>query len=156
MNKKLIALLAVVVLAAVTYFFLGSILGGAVTTGINTLAPEVTGTTVTLESAMISPFSGAGSLKELHVGNPAGFSSGKAFSMKKVSVNARVLSVFGGTLVVDEIVIQGPEFVYESKITSSNIGKILDNVNKFAGSSETAKTDSSPGKKIEIKRFVLV
>jgi len=155
MNKKLIALLAVVILAIVTYFSLGSILGSAVTTGVNTLAPEVTGTTVTLESAVISPFSGAGTLKNLEVGNPEGFSDAKAFKMAKVHVDAKVLSVLTGTIVVEEVIIQGPKFVYETKLTSSNIGKILDNVNKFAGSSEPPAKDTSPGKKIEIKRFVL-
>jgi len=154
MKKKYVVLLAVLLLLVGTFFFLGSILSTAVTSAVNTIAPQVTGTKVTLGSALISPFNGTGSLNDLYVGNPQGFSDGKAFSCRKVHVNARIRSVLSDTIVIEEIVIQAPEFVYETKLLSSNIGKILDNVNKFAGSSEPAK-DSGPGKKIEIKRFVL-
>ena len=155
MNKKLIILIVVVVLLVGGYFFLGTIIGGAVTTAVNSFAPDVTGTKVTLGGAMISPFNGSGTLKELYVGNPEGFSDGKAFSCAKIHVNAEITSVFGDTLVIDEIVIEGPEFVYETKLTSSNIGKILDNVNKFTGPSAPEEKSSGPAKKIIIKHFVL-
>ena len=155
MNKKLVILIAIALLALGTFFFLGSVLGSAVTSAVNTIAPQVTGTKVTLDSALISPFNGTGSLNELYVGNPEGFSDGKAFSCGKVHVDARISSVLSDTIVIEEIIIQAPEFIYETKLTSSNIGKILDNVNKFAGSSEPAKQESASTKKIEIKRFVL-
>jgi len=155
MNKKLIILIVVLVLLVGGFFFLGSIIGGAVTTAVNSFAPDVTGTKVTLGGAMISPLNGSGTLKDLYVGNPKGFSDGKAFSCSKIHVNAEVMSLIGDTLVIDEIVIEGPEFVYETKITSSNIGKILDNVNKFAGDSAPEEKTSSSEKKIIIKHFVL-
>lgn len=154
MKKKYVILLAVLLLALGTFFFLGSVLGTAVTSAVNTIAPQVTGTKVTLGSALISPFNGTGSLNDLYVGNPEGFSSGKAFSCGKMHVNARIRTVLSDTIVIEEIIIQAPEFVYETKFTSSNIGKILDNVNKYVGSSEPAAQESG-GKKIEIKRFVL-
>jgi hypothetical protein len=154
MNKKLVILIAIALLALGTFFFLGSALGTAVTSAVNTIAPQVTGTKVTLGSALISPFNGTGSLNELYVGNPEGFSDGKAFSCGKVHVNARIRSVLSDTIVIEEIIIQAPEFVYETKFTSSNIGKILDNVNKFTGETAPATQDTST-KKIEIKRFVL-
>lgn len=155
MKKKYIVLIVIAVLLIGSFFFLGTLLGKGVTTAVNTLAPEVTGTKVTLGSAMISPLNGSGSLNELYVGNPEGFSSGKAFSCGKIHVNAKITSVLSDTIVIDEIIIEAPEFVYETKITSSNIGKILDNVNKFVGPSGPAEKDSGPGKKIILKHFVL-
>ncbi|HUG11848.1 MAG TPA: hypothetical protein VMM36_12585 [Opitutaceae bacterium] len=154
MNKKLVILIIIVLLALGTFFFLGSALSTAVTSAVNSIAPQVTGTKVTLGSALISPFNGTGSLNDLYVGNPEGFSDGKAFSCGKAHVNVRIRSVLSDTIVIEEVIIEAPEFVYESKITSSNIGKILDNVNKFVGTSEPA-AQTEGGKKIEIKRFVL-
>jgi hypothetical protein len=147
MNKKLVILIAIALLALGTFFFLGSVLGTAVTSAVNSIAPQVTGTKVTLGSALISPFNGSGSLHELYVGNPEGFSDGKAFSCGKVHVQAKILSVFSDTIVIDEIAIEAPEFIYETKLTSSNIGKILDNVNKFAGS-PAPDEKAGPQKKI--------
>lgn len=154
MNKKLIILIVLLALAVGTFLFLGKILGHAVKTAVNSFAPQVTGTTVTLGSAMISPLSGSGSLHDFYVGNPEGFSDGKAFSCGKVHVDVKVTSVLGDTIDIEEVLIEAPEFVYETKLTSSNIGRILDNVNSFTGPSEKTASDS-PGKKIIIRRFVL-
>jgi hypothetical protein len=154
MNKKLVILIAIALLALGTFFFLGSVLGTAVTSAVNSIAAQVTGTKVTLGSALISPFNGSGSLHELYVGNPEGCSDGKAFSCGKVHVQAKILSVFSDTIVIDEIAIEAPEFIYETKLTSSNIGKILDNVNKFAGS-PAPDEKAGPQKKIILKHFIL-
>jgi hypothetical protein len=154
MKKKYVILLAVVLLLVGTFFFLGSILGTAVTSTVNTIAPQVTGTKVTLGSALISPFNGSGALHDFYVGNPEGFSDGKAFSCGKVHVQAKISSVLSDTIVIDEIAIEAPEFIYETKLTSSNIGKILDNVNKFVGS-PAADEKAGQQKKIILKHFIL-
>jgi uncharacterized protein involved in outer membrane biogenesis len=160
--KKLLVILgvlaALVVIAAVVLsFFLGAI----VTKGVNTFAPKITGTKVTLDSASLSPLSGSGTLKGLFVGNPEGWKSDRAFYMGKVHVSVAPTSLLGDHIVVNEVVIDGPEFVYETKIISSNIKDLLNNINKNIGSTSSAAPAPTPatssGKplKFEVKSFRL-
>ncbi len=159
--KKLLVifgcLLALIVIGAfVASFFLGSI----VTKGVNRFAPGITGTKVTLDSASISPLSGAGTLNGLFVGNPAGWKSDKAFSCGKVHVSVVPSSLLGDHIVVKEMLIDGPEFVYETKIISSNIKDLLNNIEKnIGGTAEKPAgqptTKSGKPLKFEVKSFRL-
>ncbi|MDF3056289.1 MAG: hypothetical protein K0R17_504 [Rariglobus sp.] len=160
MKKLLIilgSLLALVVIGlVVASFFLGSI----VTKGVNDFAPGITGTKVTLDSAAISPLSGAGTLKGLFVGNPPGWKSDKAFSFGKVHVSIEPRSLLGDHIIINEVLIEAPEFVYETKVFSSNIKDILNNIEKNLGGG-TEKPAGEPttkeGKplKFEVKSFRL-
>jgi hypothetical protein len=161
MKKLLIilgSLFALVVIGAfIASFFLGSI----VTKGVNTFAPKITGTVVTLDSASISPLTGSGTLKGLFVGNPAGWKSDKAFSFAKIHVSVAPGSLLGDHIVVNDVLIDSPAFVYETKIISSNIKDLLNNVEKnMGGSSEKPAADqpaTTEGKPIKfaVKNFRL-
>lgn len=160
MKKFLIilgSLLALVVIGAfVASFFLGS----AVTKGVNRFGPGITGTSVTLDSATISPLSGDGTLNGLVVGNPPGWKSDKAFSFAKVHVSTTPSSLFDDHIVVNQIVIDGPEFVYETKLVTSNIKEILANIEKNVGGkgdkpAEQPTTKEGKPLKFEVKSFRL-
>lgn len=133
--KKLIliilgCLLALTVIGAVVAtFFLGAI----VTKGFNTFASKIIGTTVTLESVSISPLSGSGTLNGLFVGNPLGWQSDKAFSFGKVHVSVAPTSLLGGHIVLNEVLIDSPAFVYETKAVASNIKEMLNNIERKIG-----------------------
>ena len=161
MKKFLIilgCLLAVLVVGLIiASFFLGSI----VTKGVNTFGPKITGTPVTLESASISPLTGSGTLNGLFVGNPEGWKSPKAFSFAKVHVSVSPGSLLGDHIVVKDVLIDGPEFVYETKIISSNVKDLLNNIEKnTSGSGDKPAADqpvTKDGKpiKFEVKSFRL-
>ena len=140
MKKFLIilgCLAALVVIAGiVASFFLGTI----VTKGVNTFAPKITGTRVTLDSATISPLTGSGTLTGLFVGNPEGWKSDKAFSFAKIHVSVVPGSLIGDHIIVKDVLIDGPEFVYETKIISSNIKDLLKNIEKNTGASGSTIT----------------
>ncbi|HEX3729068.1 MAG TPA: hypothetical protein VHV47_04650 [Opitutaceae bacterium] len=150
---------AVVVLLAVYLvgiFFLGSI----VKTGVNRFAPELTRTSVHLDEADISPLSGSGTLTGLTVGNPKGWSEANAFSFSKIHVSVAPGSVFGSPIVVNEVVIEKPEILYETKIISSNLGDLLKNLeNATGGGSHPADSTeaSAAGKpaRFEVKHFTM-
>lgn len=160
MKKLLIILgciLGVLVIGLiVASFFLGSL----VTKGVNTFGPKITGTPVTLESVSISPLTGSGTLNGLFVGNPEGWKSPKAFSFAKVRVSMSPGSLLGDHIVVNDVLIDGPEFVYETKIVSSNIKELLNNIEKnTAGNADKpagqpAAKDGKP-LKFEVKKFRL-
>ncbi len=162
--KKLLVILGVLLgLAVVAVVVLTFTLGAIVTKGVNTFGPKITGTVVTLDHAVISPLSGSGTLSGLFVGNPEGWKSDKAFSMAKVHVSVAPLSVLGDHIVIKEVLIDGPEFVYETKIISSNIKDLLNNIEKTTGATsdqagtKTATPTTKSGKplKFEIKSFRL-
>ncbi|PTX92478.1 hypothetical protein [Opitutus sp. ER46] len=154
----LIALGTVALLALVAYVTLQFFLGSIVKAGVNKFGPTITQTAVNLEGASISPLSGAGTLTGLTVANPAGWSPRNAFALGRVHVDMEPFSVFGDHIVINEIVIEAPEFSYETKIVSSNINDLLKNIEKSMGAqsgSQQPKAKNGQPLKLEIKKFVL-
>lgn len=149
-------------LAVGAYFGLQTSLNHIVEHGIETLGPELTGTTVEIGEVDLSLFSGKGAIRGIVIGNPKGFETDRAFKLDEVRVDLVPLSVFGHSIVIEEIFIDGPEITYEKKDESSNLLQIAKNVQTFAGgqtseeeSSEEAEAKDSSDTKIRIDRFEL-
>lgn len=160
MKKLLIVSGLVVGLAIVGVVALSFFLGGIVTAGVNSFAPKVTQTKVTLASARISPLSGSGTLSGLVVGNPKGWSENNICALGTIQLDVAPFSILGDHIVVNEIVIDAPEFNYETKIVASNVGDLLKNIEAATGGgkkSDTAAPTTNAGKpiKFEVKKFVL-
>jgi len=157
--KKILVYTGAAILALLIVFFVGGyfFLGSIVTKGVNSIAPQITKAPVTLASARISPLTGSGSLKDLYVGNPAGWNSPKAFSVGRIDVAVSPFSLLGDHVVIDHIIIEQPEFVYETRLVASNIGDLLKNIEASLGGSEggSADSDSGSSRKIEIRQFVV-
>jgi hypothetical protein len=154
MLKKLLLLgvLAAVMLYVGLAFFLGSI----VKAGVNSFGPKLTQTKVELAGANISPLTGSGTLSGLTVGNPKGWSDNNAFSLAKVHVDVEPFSIFGDHVVLNEITIDGPEFLYETKIVSSNIKDLLKHIEEFGGKGGlAAETKSGKPIKFVVRKFRL-
>ena len=149
----LLLLIVVIGLYFTGQYFLGSIAKA----GVNKFGPGVTQTKVELQDANISPFSGVGTLSGLTVGNPAGWSQADAFRLGKVHVNLEPKSVLSGDhIVINELVIEKPEFLYETKIVASNIGDLLKNIEAAVGGGKDQPT-TKEGKPIKliVKKLVL-
>jgi hypothetical protein len=158
--KKLLVIGGIVVALALvgaiaTSFFLGHI----VTAGVNTFAPKITGTKVVLGSASISPLSGSGTLSNLVVGNPAGWSENNLCALGKVHVNLAPFSILGDHIMVNEVVIDAPEFLYETKLVASNVNDLLKGIEKNLGGGKdsAAAPTTKDGKPIKfaVKKFTL-
>jgi hypothetical protein len=135
------------------YLYLARNLDGLVVKGVNTYGPQLTQSKVELASASLSPLSGSGTLTGLSVGNPAGWSEGRAFYLGKVQLGVEPKSVVADTVIINEIIIDQPEINYESRIVSSNIKDLLKNIEDFTGKGEkTAAPDGKP-KKFIVKKF---
>ena len=133
MKKTLLILLVACIAVYVGLdFFLGSI----VRASVNGFGPKLTGTTVQLGSASISPLTGSGTLHNLDVGNPPGWSDQSAFSLGRVHIKVEPFSIFRDHIVIDEIIIDGPVFNYETKVVSSNIKDLLKQIDSFSGSKD--------------------
>ncbi len=136
----------------VASFYLGSV----VTTGVNRLAPGIMQTRVVLSSATISPFSGSGTLRQLVVGNPKGWSDADLCSLRSIHVNVDPRSIFGDHVVVRDIDIDAPEFSYETRLVSSNVADLSTSISRASGSPAPAATAKS-GKpvRLEVKHIRL-
>jgi uncharacterized protein involved in outer membrane biogenesis len=156
-SRLFLILGAIAAIAIIAVVAIGFSLGGAVTAGVNTFAPKITGTTVTLESAKISPLTGSGTLTGLVVGNPSGWSENNLASFAKVHVEVDPMSLLGDTLVIDDMVIEAPEFRYETKIIASNVKDLLKNIEAAVGlgSSEPEVAAESPARRLAVKHFIL-
>jgi hypothetical protein len=157
-------LFAVTVIAVIVVFLM---LGSIVKSGVNTYGPKLTQTKVELKGATLSPFSGKGSLTGFTVGNPAGWKTEHAFFLNEISIDVVPKSVTTEHIVINSIVIDNPEIIYETTgtLTTSNIQDLIRNI-QGQGTAQTAPTaekekapqqQASPEKqtKIEIKSFRL-
>jgi len=162
MKKFLLILLGgLVLLGAGLYYGLGPVLNSGVLIGVNNLGPKLTQTHVSLADARISPFSGRGTLTGLVVGNPAGWNADHAFTLGKIDLKVNLRSLRGDVIEIEEIIIEQPEFVYETRLVSSNLGDLLKNVEAFTGPSAAPApevTNAPPANpvKLIVRHFRLV
>jgi hypothetical protein len=157
MKKVLIyGTLGVLILAIGLYITMQYFLGSIVKAGVNKFGPSITQTKVELQGANISPLSGDGTLTGLAVGNPQGWTPGDAFRLGKVHINLEPFSVFKDYIVINELTIEKPEFVYETKLVASNIGDLLKNIEQSMGGNKgDAKTKDGKPIKLVVKKLVL-
>lgn len=159
-KKLLLGLLLLLVIAAAAIFFFGSsALNKGIKSGVETYGPRVTQTPVTLGAANISVFSGSGSLKELKVGNPEGYKSENIFALGQIDLQVDTSTVFSDKIIIDQIIIKKPAISYEKGLTSSNLKKLLDNIEEFTGPSSgpgpDPAEDDGPKKQVVIKKLLI-
>jgi hypothetical protein len=128
-KKKLLiiggVLLGVLLAAYVlVIFFCGSLIRSRV----NADGPRLTQSSVTLTAAQFSPLNGCGKLVGLAVGNPKGWSNPEALKLKSISIDVVPSTLLSDHIVINEIVIDDPELVYENRIIASNLGDLIKNI----------------------------
>ncbi len=169
MKKVLLWVLSVVVVLLVGIVVVVMFhLGGIIKTGVETMGPKYTGSSVTLESAYLRPLSGKAKLKELVVGNPEGFKTPQAIRLGELSVKLDIASLKTDTIIVESILIDGPEITMEGIIGRNNLKAIMENVEAQAPAKEEGEPDPKPepkpepaaeeetaGKKVVIKDLVV-
>lgn len=156
-KKRLIgfALLAVIIVAAI-YFAGSSVLNKGIKSGVETYGPRVTQTPVTLEDVQLSILSGSGMLKGLHVGNPEGYKSENIFALGQIDLKVNTRSVFSDKIIIDHIIIKRPAMSYEKKLTTSNLKKLLENIEQFTGPSSEPEAGTAEEEKAGTKKQVII
>lgn len=143
-------------LIAFGYFVAIFFCGGLVRTAVNRIGPVVLKAPVVLDEATLAPMSGKGTLTDLRIGNPAGWSQNDALRVSRVQVQVQPFSVFDDPVLIEELKIESIVINYETKIVASNISDLLKNAEKSLGLSgaETKNADGKPIRLI-VKKFVL-
>lgn len=161
--KKFLVICAILgVLAVAAFVFVSMNLGKIVTAGVNRFGPSLTQTTLTLESASISPFSGVGTLNRLVIGNPKGWSESSLCVVEKIHVDVLPSSLRGDHIVVNEVILEAPVFNYETNFFASNVKDLLKNIEQAIGAAKPAGDPKSPAPaasaptKFEVKKFRLL
>jgi hypothetical protein len=122
--------------------------GSIVRSRVNKYGPRLTQTTVELTGAQLSPLSGTGTLLGLSVGNPKGWSEAEAFHLKSIHLDVVPSSIFSDHIVINEIVIEDPELLYETHLISSNIGDLIKAIAKSTKKPAADSAASKDGKKV--------
>ena len=152
MKKIMIAGAVVILLIVAVAVFLLSNINSIVKSGIETFGPRVLKAPVTLDSARISVFSGAGELQGFTVGNPQGFKTDHAFKMDRLKVELDVGSVTSDKIHIKNVLIDSPNIVFEGTLGKSNLSQLQTNAKAFvpADTGGQKESSSSKGKKIQI------
>lgn len=160
--KKIMAIagiLVVVVLLALVIFI--SSLGRIIKAGIETVGSAVTKCDITVEKVDFSLLRGKLAITKLIVGNPEGYHTPSAFELDLVKVSLVPSSVLSDTVILKEIIIDGPQVTYEAGLGNSNMGTIQKNIAAFLPAGETTestkeepKVEAGTGKKIVIDHFL--
>jgi len=146
--KKWVAIigLLVIVALAVGVFTLLRSLDAIVEAAIETYGSEITGTAVRVGSVEILLTKGRGTIRDLTIANPSGFSSDSAFSLGEIILGIEPNSVTENLVVIDEVTVRAPRVTYELDAhLGSNIQTILDNIERYAGSSGSSSGGGGDG-----------
>lgn len=155
--KKLLVISGIVAAVVVMALVIGStVIGSIVRKGITSVGPRITGTPIELEHVRLSPLSGSGSLTGLMVGNPAGWQSDRALYLGHVHLDLEPMSLLGDAVVIEEIRVERPHFVYETKLVTSNIKDLLAAIEKATGGPAPEQAaDEGPDRKFIVRKFTL-
>jgi len=161
--KKILLIMGIglLVLIVVAVIAVGLFLGKIVKTGVNTVGPKITQTTLTVDTVDLSLLTGSATVKNLVVGNPAGYKAPSAISVGLTAVSVSPMSVLSDKIVVKSIRLESPEITFEGGLSGNNLSKLLDNVNGTAKNggpvptNTTATAGSQPGKKLEVDDLLI-
>ncbi len=155
----IIAAIALVVLVVIVAVVVGANLGRIVKVGIETVAPKITQTAVTVDSVDLSLLSGGAGIHGLVVGNPTGYAATNAISMDKASVSVSPGSLLTDKIVVKSIEVIAPQITFEGNpFGKNNLTDLLANVKGAPTTNETTQTASGatkPAKTLEVDDFLI-
>lgn len=155
MKKIILSLLALIlILAAGTFGYLYFSLNGLVKKAVETIGPKVTRTTVSLNSAVLSPLSGSGQLNGLTIDNPQGFSSSRAIRVGSITVTMDKNSLLSKTILINEILIARPEITLEGTLSGNNLGELMKNIKSFGSEAKSKKGEESSSERSS-RRFIV-
>jgi hypothetical protein len=128
--------------------------------GVETFGPQLTKTTVNLESVHIILFNGSAKIKGLVIGNPEGYKAPQAISASLIEAGVNPFSILSDKIVVRTLHIIDPEISFEGGLGGNNLGKIMENVNAYSKTGVKAATNAAAptarsSKKIEVDDFLI-
>jgi uncharacterized protein involved in outer membrane biogenesis len=151
LKKILIVLVLLVIVIAGGVYYLWSNLDSLIKAAIERFGSEATQASVRVDKVNLSVSSGEGGVSGLTVGNPAGFSTPRAFSLGDIHVKLDVSTVTSPTVVVKEIVITRPQVTYEQGASGNNLQTLQKNAQDYAAKMTGSSKSEGGGRKLIIE-----
>jgi uncharacterized protein involved in outer membrane biogenesis len=153
MKKKIIifVVLALILVIAGTTLYVLTNLNSIVKAAIEKYGSQATKTAVRVSSVKIKLRNGEGAVLGLKVANPSGFSFPSIITLDNITVRIEVNSVTSTPIVIDNILISGPEVFYEMKENgTANVDVLKKNLIPPGSPSEEQSQKSSRDKEIKL------
>ena len=158
--KKLsiiIAVLLAIVIGAGVFLF--SSLDGLVKAGIEKAGTQVTQTKVSVGGVKLTLSSGQGTISNLEVDSPAGFSRKQIFTLGEVTVAVDPKTITDKVVVIDKVLIKAPQIFYEiNDKGDANVDVLKKNVEQATAKLQSSdKSSDSSGEEVKliIRKFVI-
>ena len=154
----LVTVTAVVIVAVAAGVFLFSSLDGLIEAGIEKAGTQVTQTRVEVGGVKLTLSSGEGTISNLQVDSPAGFSRKQIFTLGEVTVAVDPKTITEKVIVIDKVIIKAPQIFYEiNDKGDSNLDVLKKNVQQATASMKSSEKteEAGEGVKLIIRKFVI-
>jgi hypothetical protein len=154
MKKTLIILgiFAVILIGILILFFTS--LDRIVAAAIEHYGSVTTQTDVSVSSVNLKLKSGEGSINDLKIANPAGFSTPYAFTLGDISIKIDPSTITNDTIVIDSIIVSSPKVTYEiNESGRANISVINEHIRQSRGEGAQEKSKDKSNLKLVIRRL---
>ena len=132
MRKVLSALVALAVIGGVGVWLAFNYLDVVVKWTLEHYGPDVTGTPVKVAEVHISPANGRGAIRGLEIGNPGGFTSGRALRLGEIRVALDPSTLTSDVVTIHELVLEAPQVTYEKGNKLTNLDLIQERIEAYA------------------------
>jgi len=149
--KILIAIGAVLVVAVIAVLLS---LNAIAKTAIEKGGTMVLGTKTSVGGVSLSIFGGSAEVKGLVIANPEGYGDGNVLELGRAYVKLKPASLLSDAVEVDEITIEAPVLKLRQQGLKSNLGALLDNLDKGAPD-QKKESASSSSKKFKVGKMKL-
>jgi hypothetical protein len=144
-HTVVILLLLTIFLIPACYFGFGVVVGHAARAGIETFDKDVLGVDVEAESIVFHPLSGILDVRNLIICNPEGCGFQTPYLMRAAQVSVDLDTVKlacsnFGQVVVNDLEIRNVDVLCETKLSGTNVQKVLETLNAEDGKDEKAST----------------
>jgi len=122
-----------------------------IVSAVNKYGPAITQTDVHLDGVTLNMIEGEASLRGLFIGNPEGFNTDFAMKLDEVKVIMDLNPIMEDTIIIKEVLVQGPVVIYELASGGSNIDALTDNIIAFTGQEGKQQENDDAGPKLMIE-----
>lgn len=151
--KRIFSTVALALVAAlvVALIVMGVFLDRIVKKAVEIYGPQMTQTSVTVDTVHLSLLTGSAKIKGLVVGNPGGYKTPQAIIVGVIAAGVDPMTVFSQKVVFHSIRLESPQITFEGGLGGNNLSQILDNVNAAGQSGGPLSTNAAAQPKSEKK-----
>jgi len=147
----IIGIVVLAVVGAGVFIALNS--GSLVKQAIEEFGPEFLGTDVSVSEVNLALTEGSAHIKGVNIGNPSGFGGGHLMKLDEIKVVLDAQQISDTLVVMKHVLIDGADVLAIAKGKSTNMQKLMDNLDAAAGTS-TGESDASSETGTEMKFII--